>query len=174
MEEKAVSLVGIFKQDVYIAKTALGKYIILSGCLLHYGWALFLALDYRAGGATPISVLIFVLFKSRWLTILILVLFSSLAMAFLSMKTGRVIRSYNFSFLLIPQLWLLLLSAGAVVYAASVGYYLDAITRPGEFVMVHRPTAFILTDQWAAIVMALLYLVAVISASRYKVRNGSL
>lgn len=167
-----MSLRGIFRHNVYLAKTALGKFIILAGCLLHYGWAILLALDSRAGGATPISSIMFVFGNSRIVTIAVLVLFSSLAIWYLSLRSGQRIRPHTYACMLIPQLWLLVLSAGAGVYAACVGYYLDAVTHPGLFVVVHRPRTFILADQFPIMVMTLLYLVAVIFAGRDRIECG--
>lgn len=167
-----MSIGGIFQHNIYLAKTGLGKSIILAGCLLHYGWALLLASDARAGGATPMSAVMFVFGNSRIATVGVLVIFSSLAMWYLSLRSDEIIRPRTFAFMLIPQLWLLLLSAGAGIYATCVGYYLDTVAHPGMFVIVQRPWTFILADQFPVIVMALLYMVAVLFAGQNKIECG--
>lgn len=147
---------------MYLAKTGMGKFIVLSACLLHYGWAIILTIDPKTGGATPLTGIMYTLGESRLLTILILAAFSSLAVWYLSLKDGEPIPSRRYAMMLVPQLWLLLVSAGSSLYAAWKGYYLDAISQPGVFIIVQRPHAFILAGELPIVIMAILYLTAVV------------
>lgn len=166
-----MSFKELFSNEVY-SKTGLARYIIMSGCILHYGWALLMFLDPRCMGSTPISGIIYIMGGSKILTELMLIACSSLALWYISLRDGATLSSRKYAFLLLPQLWLLCASAGASIYAAYKGYYLDAITQPGLFIIVQRPHAFILAGELPVIVMALLYLTAVIFNSRKKVRCG--
>lgn len=166
----SMSFLEIFSTDLKLAKTNLGKYIILAACMLHIGWAIMLLLDVRAGGATPLSAIIYIQGGNRWITIFSLLLASGLSIWYLSLKAGHKISTRAFSAMLFPQLWFLLYSSGSVIHDAWVGYYIDSVTYPGLFVIVYRPSSFILSSHFPVIVIATLYVTAIFQAGLYKVK----
>ena len=138
-----------------IAKHALGKYIIAAGCLLHIMWAVILAIDIRAVNATPLYVLFALCQHDRVFTIVILLVVSVLAGAFLDIRLrGRVSMS-ALSMFLVPQQMVLMCSAFNSVYCAFVQRYSDGTPMSWPH---------ILTDQSAMIGMAFLYTVALIES----------
>lgn len=167
----SIWLEDILFRPFCIAKTGLGKYIILAGCLLHLGWAVALLQDSRAAGATPLSAIYFVCGKNSWITIAMLLTVSVLSLRYLTLKAHAIIKPAAYAMLMIPQLWLLSLSFLAGTYATWKGYYIDTVAQPGLYTIVHRPHLFILADQLPVMVLALLYLIAVVFACAYRIDN---
>ena len=149
----------LFGSGTYVARSPLGKYIILAACLLHYGWAILIFIDTYSERATPVAVLVSQ-FGGRWGTIISLVIIASLAISFLFIRTMRPISSGTYGLLLFPQLYLLVLSSGTGIMCAFHGRYADGVLRP---------SLFILADQSPVIVLALLYGVAIIEIGRNKI-----
>jgi hypothetical protein len=168
-------LLDIFQNPFLIARIALGKFIILAGCILHIAWAMLLLIDEKSAGSSPLSAIYMMCDSSRILTILFLILAAGLAMRYLVEKSHHKITLTKFGLLMFPQLWALALSLVAAVYAVSVGYYIDTVAQPGYFILIQRPHLLILADQLPVMVLSLLYLTAVIFASTYKGlrHNGS-
>ncbi len=148
----------LFARQTYIARTPLGKYIILAACILHYGWAFLLAWEVEAAKATPTAVLVNI-FGGRVGTVLVLVVVASLAFAFLCQRAYRPISSFLYGNMLFPQLWLLLMSASSGIYSAWVGHYADGVARA---------PAFILADQMPIVILCLLYGCAIMEIGRDK------
>ena len=165
-------LVDILENHYFIAKTGLGKFIILAGCLLHLGWALLLGIEPRVAGATPLSALFYLCGSDRAITILVLCTVSALSMWYLSLKSHQKVTPTKFALLMLPQLWTLATSLLAGIYASCVGYYLDTVRVPGEFTIVNRPHLFILADQLPVMVLSILYILAVIFACTYRVPSN--
>lgn len=139
-------------RGLQIARYAMGKYIILFACFLHLAWAGLLSFDQRAGNATPVSVL-FALLHNRALIVVTLISVSIFALAFLSIQLRQKIKLSFLTALLVPQQIVLWSSAGAGVYAVSVGHYADGFVASWPH---------ILADQLPNILTALLYTVALV------------
>lgn len=154
-----------------IAKTGLGKFIILAGCLLHLAWATALIWDSKAAGATPLSAIYYICGGNAWFTVAALIVASTLSLRYLTLKAHAMIKPGKYALLMIPQLWLLSLSFLAGVYASWKGYYIDTVAQPGLYTIVHRPHLFILADQLPVMVLALLYLIAVVFACTYRIET---
>ncbi len=167
----SIWLQNILLRPFWIAKTGLGKFIILAGCLLHLGWAAALLQDSRAAGATPLSAIYYICGQNSWVTIATLITVSALSLKYLTMKAHAIIKPGAFAMLMIPQLWLLSLSFLAGVYASWKGYYIDTVAQPGLYTIVHRPHLFILADQLPVMVLAVLYLIAVVFACTYRITS---
>jgi hypothetical protein len=166
-------LLDITFRPFLIAKTGLGKFIVLAGCLLHLGWAGLLILDERAAGATPLSAIYLVCGSSIPITVFSLLAVSALSIRYLVMKAHNCIKPWRYALLMLPQLWMLSLSLLAGIYATWKGYYIDTVAQPGLFTIVYRPRAFIFSDQLPVMVLALLYITAAVFACVYRVpTNG--
>lgn len=170
----SVWLEDIFYHPFYIAKTGLGKFIILAGCLLHLCWAVALMADSRTAGATPLSAIFAICASQTWLTVVALFLVCLLSLKYLTLKAHQAIRPEMYALLMIPQLFLMSLSFLAGLYATIKGYYVDTVAQPGLFTIVHRPHLFILADQLPVMILAVLYLIAVVFACTYRIEtNGN-
>lgn len=165
-------LIEIIENPFYIAKTGLGKFIVLAGCMLHLGWAGILILEPKAAGATPLSAMYYLCGSDRLITVLVLCVISGLSLYYLFLKTHETINPARFALLMLPQLWALATSLLAGLHASYVGYYMDTIRVPGEFTIVNRPHLFILADQLPVIVLAILYILAVVFACTYRVPSN--
>lgn len=150
----------LFGSGTYVARSPLGKYIIMAASFLHYGWATLLILDRRAGEATPVAVVVHQ-FGGRLPTIICLIGIASLAIVFLNIRVFKPISSGLYGLLLFPQLWLLVLSAGTGIMCAINQHYADGVMRP---------SLFILADQSPIIVLTLLYGTAIIEIGRNKLQ----
>lgn len=148
----------LFGSGTYVARSPLGKYIILAACLLHYGWAVLLTFDNHSSEATPVAILVSQ-FGGRWSAIITLSTIASLAVGFLNIRVFKPISSGLYGLLLFPQLYLLILSAGTGIMCAVHCRYADGVIRP---------SLFILADQSPVIVLTLLYGVAIIEIGRNK------
>jgi uncharacterized membrane protein YgcG len=138
-----------------IAKHALGKYIILFGCMLHLMWAGILGFDVRAVNATPMTVIFALCQHDRSFTIVTLITVAIMACAFLDIRLRGRLPMSALCMLLVPQQVVLLCSAFAGVYAVLCQRYADG--TPASW-------AHILVDQSPVIMMALLYTVALIES----------
>jgi hypothetical protein len=153
---RLVKRAGLFVErwhELRVARVALGKYIVLFASLLHLVWAGLLFTSVSAGESTPVHVLL-VVFGGRWRTGIVLVAVAGAAMGFLFVK-GRV-GGAVMGLMLVPQLFALLLSAQAGVWATLQHHYADGVVRAWPF---------ILSDQSPIIILALLYGIAVLEAS---------
>lgn len=146
-------------RGLYIARTPLGKYIILGASILHYYWAVLLLISPQAGKATPVAILVYTCGGSIAITIGILIAVATLAMLFLFVRGTKYVSTSMFAALLLPQLVLLFLSAERGVVAAWQQHYADG---------THMIWSHILVDQSAILVIALVYLTAIIEVSRSK------
>jgi hypothetical protein len=153
----------LFWSRTYVARSPLGKYIILAACLLHYGWAVLLMINTHSSGATPVAVLVSQ-FGGRWSTVATLTTIASLAVGFLNIRVFKPISSGLYGLLLFPQLYLLILSAGSGILCAVHGHYSDGVIRP---------SLFILADQSPIIVLTILYGTAIIEIGRNKLYLAS-
>ncbi|MEX2439696.1 MAG: hypothetical protein WD739_07425 [Actinomycetota bacterium] len=144
---------GLAWHRARLSSVALGKYIILFASALHIGWAALLLADPEAAGSTPVS-LITRLCGGPYRSAFVLVITAVVAMVFPFIRYRVSARTMGL--MLIPQQFLLFVSAGAGIYAASVGHYADG---------VDRPWSFILSDQLPTILVALLYTAAVLEAA---------
>ncbi len=138
-----------------ISRAHLGKYIILLASIMHVGWAMLLFMSYDAAAATPIALLVQV-FGGRYRTGIVLVIVAVLAVAFIRLKATNQERDNRLVFMLVPQEFILLLSAIAGVWAVCQGHYADGVIRAWPF---------ILADQLPVILIALLYTAATVEAS---------
>jgi hypothetical protein len=136
-----------------LSKIALGKYIVMFASLLHLVWAGLLLFDKSAGNSTPVAILTKVC-GGPYRTAFVLVVVAVAAMIFPFIRYR--ISTSAMSLMLIPQQTLLLMSAGAGVYAAVVRHYADGVIRPWPF---------ILSDQLPVILLAVLYTVAVLESA---------
>ena len=159
-------VVGLFREldarwrSASVARTKLGKYIILAASLVHVGWAILLSVDPRTMAATPVNILGQVMGGPlRASVVLTLAAITAMVFPFLT----RDIKNSSLALLLIPQQALLIMSAGAGVAAAYSAHYADGVMRP---------QAFILADQFPVIVMALLYTAAVLESAFSKGDRG--
>jgi hypothetical protein len=122
-------------------------YVILYACLLHYVWALLLALSPAAAHSTPVAVIVSAL-GGRWQAVAALLACAVLA------QLAPLARRVLLPVFLVPQQLLLLMSAGAGLYAASAGHYADGVARGWPF---------ILGDQAPVILVAFLYTTALLT-----------
>lgn len=137
-----------------LSSSQLGKYIVLYASLIHIGWALIL-LETQGDAPKPTPLFILLLFFGGWWRTAIMLCFvATLALTFPFLR--RRLSNAMLAVMLIPQQTVLLLSAGAGIWAASVGHYADGVMRPWEF---------ILADQLPIILTAFLYTVAVVEAA---------
>jgi hypothetical protein len=136
-----------------LSRVALGKYIVLFASLLHVAWAGLLVFSADAAKSTPVAV-ISSLCGGRYRAAFVLIVFAVAAMTFPFFR--RRITSTAMAGLLIPQQFLLLMSAGAGVWAAVQEKYADGVVRGWPF---------ILSDQLPSILLALLYTVAVVESA---------
>lgn len=137
-----------------LSKVALGKYIVLFASVLHLGWAGILAFADGASGSTPVSAIEAVAGgEARAAFVLFVVAAMAMVFPFIKRPTAS---PYTLPLLLLPQQTLLLLSAGAGLWAAIKEEYADGVLRGWEF---------ILADQLGMILLAVMYTVVVIEAA---------
>lgn len=150
----------------YIARSALGKYIVLSACVMHFYWAILLFISPTSALATPVSVLVTILEGSVPLTIIVLLIVAMLALSFIVIRQNKIVSVNMFSVFLLPQLVVLFLSAERGLVAGWQGKYADGTVCPW---------AHILVDQSAILIMTFMYLMAIIEVSKSKVeiKSGS-
>lgn len=137
-----------------MSRVGVGKYTIAFACLLHLAWAVLLCFP-GAGGATPIALLVRIC-GGPGRTALVLVAVSVAAFVFPFRRYG--ISPGQMALHLLPQQFVLFVSAGAGVQSIALGHYA---------VGVPRPMAFIAVDQLPVILLALCYTVVVLEAARY-------
>lgn len=125
--------------------------VILAVCVLHYTWAVLLLASPVAAHSTPVSIVVTV-FGGRYGAAAALITVALLAQA------APVVPAAYLPVALVPQQVLLLMSAGAGLYAAAAGHYADG---------VQRGWPFILGDQAPMILVAALYTLALVSAGRW-------
>lgn len=120
-----------------------GILIVFYAVCVHYAWAGMLYFDNSASWATPIAP-VWHLFHEY--TAHALALFATLALASLFMRdrTPRVM-------FLIPQQFVMMLSAGGCIVAVWSGQYADGVVHP---------RLFIAADQFTAILFPALHAVA--------------
>lgn len=118
--------------------------IVLCATTLHVGWAINLAIDDHAWGATPLSALIWF---GRIGAIVTLVSVGGLAI-----WSSWIYDSWWRLALLWPQQGLLFMSSGAAIQSMWSGHYADGVARPH---------AFVVSDQLPTCLIAVMHLVAV-------------
>ena len=135
-------------------------YVVLLVSLLHLAWAVLLAVSPQAGHPTPIQPVQAVC-GGRAGAIAALTASAVLALTAAVLHRRKVIvatiRERLLALALIPQQFLLLVSAGGGVTAAALGHYADGTVRPWEF---------ILGDQLPVILVAFLYTTAILALGR--------
>ena len=124
-----------------------------------------------SAGATPLSAIYFVCGQSSLITVIVLLLVSAFSLRYLTFKAHSRVQPGAYALLMLPQLFLMSLSFLAGLYATWKGYYIDTVAQPGLYTIVHRPHLFILSDQLPVMVLAVLYLIAVVFACTYRIPN---
>lgn len=124
--------------------------MILYAIVLHLVWALTLYLDDSAANATAVASIRYAI--PRPFGILAMLLVAGLAVVGLSMRNA-----WHATMLMIPQQFLLLISAGGAFEAMWEGQFADGVVRP---------TAFIVADQMPAILAAIGHVLAIFAMAR--------
>lgn len=150
---RAFVLVGRSWRETRLSRVAVGKYVVLLASLLHLMWAGLLIADVGAGGSTPVAILLRI-FGGPVRATVVLVAVASAAMCFPFVRYRMSAKAM--AAMLLPQQTVLLMSAGAGLWATSIGHYADGVIRPW---------GFILADQLPVILLALLYTVAVLEVA---------
>lgn len=156
-----IKIIGL---DTYITRSHLGNFIIFAACLLHYGWAILLAINPITAIATPVGAIVDQC-HGRLGAIIVLMTVSTLALIFIKIRSMRFVTSIIYGLLLFPQFWLLILSSGTGITAVVQGHYFDGTVRP---------PAFILADQSPIIILCLLYGSAIIKIGHNQIKSPSL
>lgn len=136
-----------------LSRVFLGKHIIMFASTLHLGWATLLLLDSDAKNATALNVIV-QLCGGRYRAAAVLIVTAIAAAMF--PFTRRRITNVGLALMLLPQQSLLLMSAGAGLYATTVQHYADGVARAWPF---------ILADQLPVILASVLYTIAVIESA---------
>ncbi len=117
--------------------------------MLHLTWAVALSIDSAAGNATSIHTLLnFVSSDAA------IVIYSSAAVLAISGFFQRGIREALF---LLPQQFIMMISAGGALQAMWLGQFADG---------VQRSHAFLITDQVPAVIAAILHTYAIIRIAK--------
>lgn len=140
-------------RDARLSRVALGKYIILFASVLHLAWATLLLVSPDAGGSTPVAVVVLVC-GGQYRAAFVLAVTSLMGISYLFIR--REVTNGVLATLLLPQQFILLMSAGAGIYATWVQHYADGVARGW---------AFILSDQLPIVLLAGLYTIAVLEAA---------
>jgi hypothetical protein len=131
-------------------------FVVLAVSTLHVTWAILLAFSVPAEHSTPVAAVISVLGGSRTAAIVVLGGTAVLALAaswFHLSSRHKPAHPLLLAAGLIPQQFLMLVSAFGGVKAAFDGHYADGIMRPWQF---------IISDQLAIILGAFLYTAAML------------
>ena len=139
-------------QNATLSAVSIGKYVILMASLVHILWAGLLLWDPTAAGSTPLNIVV-KMAGGPERSAFVLIAAAATAMFY---PFVRKVGKHAFALMLIPQQFLLLMSAGAGIRAALNGQYADG---------VERGWAFILGDQSAIVALAILYTIAVLHAA---------
>jgi hypothetical protein len=125
--------------------------IIVYAILLHLIWAISLIADPAAGNATAVHTLLN--FVPTVAAIIIYFLVADLAIAGLFCRKSSFIKSLC----LLPQQFIMMISAGGSLWSMWLGQFADG---------VQRSHAFLIADQAPAVIAALLHTYAIILIAR--------
>lgn len=138
-------------------------YVITATSVLHLAWMILLFLSAAAAFSTPVSGVITVL-GSRYAAALALGAAALLAIivAWLYRSPRHAPATRLMTLGLIPQQFLLLLSALSGIRAIAESHYADGVVRAWEFIA---------GDQLPVILIALLYTTAILAVGPYPRKN---
>lgn len=138
-------------------------YIIMATSCLHLAWTGLLVWSAAAAFSTPVSGVISVL-GSRYVAAFALAASAALAMvvAWLYRSSRHSPATRTMTLGLVPQQFLLLLSALSGIRAIIAGHYADGVIRAWQFIA---------GDQLPVIVVALLYTTAILAVGPYPRKN---
>jgi hypothetical protein len=110
--------------------------------LLHFTWALCLLDDTAAANATAVHTLVH--YIPIWQAVIVYVIVAAMALLHSVVKTAL---------LLLPQQFVMMVSAGGAVYAMYLGQFADG---------VQRSHAFLVADQAPAVIAAVFHTIAIL------------
>lgn len=131
-------------------------YVIVIVSFLHVAWSVLLGINPAAGHATPVQPVTDVC-GGRYGAIAALGVTSALALGAAWQHRRLQDRSWLRALALVPQQFLLLVSATGGITAAVLGHYADGTVRPWPF---------ILGDQLPVVLVAVLYTTAILAVGR--------
>ena len=139
------------------ATKLLANLFITYTLVMHFFWGFMLAIFPEVGGTVAVYHIREFLLGSQYLTALSLMLVAVLSLTALVLKTVQH-RTISV-FLMIPQQFVLGLTAVGAAKAMLLGHYADGYVAP---------TAFIVADQAGLIILAVLHLFAIFHQWKYK------